>query len=289
MTNHLLLFTIGPVQSFIAQARKTQDLFAGSKLLSTLIDFAIGKVKVETINEKGEKVSNIIFPAENISSKPNRFLAIIDDNQIETAKKLACEVQKEFKKIAEGCFKDIYNGKPKPNNFDEQINKFLDINWVILPYEEEKYKETYKEIEKTLGAIKNVRTFDQLKEQGCKCSLCGERNVLFYHPTKGENGSDKKPAHIQEDAVSIKDRKLTVGEGLCAVCFTKRFYTPRHPEHLSCHPEQSEGSKATDSSASPQKCPCQVVNLKFLKKSFKKVISAFFILRTASEKSRPSV
>ena len=29
---HLLLFSIGPVQSFIASARKTEDLWAGSYL-----------------------------------------------------------------------------------------------------------------------------------------------------------------------------------------------------------------------------------------------------------------
>ncbi len=34
MNNHLFLFTLGPVQSFIAQARKTQDLYAGSETLS---------------------------------------------------------------------------------------------------------------------------------------------------------------------------------------------------------------------------------------------------------------
>ncbi|NTW88345.1 MAG: hypothetical protein HGB26_04300 [Desulfobulbaceae bacterium] len=30
---YLFLFTIGPVQSFIAQARKTRDLYAGSAIL----------------------------------------------------------------------------------------------------------------------------------------------------------------------------------------------------------------------------------------------------------------
>ena len=39
--SHLFLFTIGPVQSFIAQARKTRDLKAGSDILSELIREAI--------------------------------------------------------------------------------------------------------------------------------------------------------------------------------------------------------------------------------------------------------
>ncbi|NPA53826.1 MAG: hypothetical protein GXO21_04085 [Aquificae bacterium] len=34
---YLFIFTITPVQSFIAQARKTRDLHAGSRILSELI------------------------------------------------------------------------------------------------------------------------------------------------------------------------------------------------------------------------------------------------------------
>ncbi len=37
---YLFLFTIGPVQSFIAQARKTRDLYAGSAILGEIIDAA---------------------------------------------------------------------------------------------------------------------------------------------------------------------------------------------------------------------------------------------------------
>lgn len=210
MTNHLLIFTIGPVQSFIAQARKTQDLFAGSKLLSDLIECAVKALP---------QGSEVIFPAKNIQSKPNRFLAVINNADLTIGKAIEKTVKDKFLEITNNSYGN------KPLNFDDQIKNFLDINWVILPYDEKDYQAKYKKIEKTLGAIKNVREFNQLDELGRKCSLCGERNVLFYHPTKGKNGNDKKPAHIQEDAVSIIDNKLTAGEGLCAVCFTKRFYS----------------------------------------------------------------
>ena len=83
MSNHLFLFTIGPVQSFIAQARKTQDLYAGSKLLSDLIGYGLCEVS---------KIKNteIIFPnfdttefkqdcqdSQKIKDRsfPNRFIA----------------------------------------------------------------------------------------------------------------------------------------------------------------------------------------------------------------------
>ena len=63
MNKYLFLFTVGPVQSFIGQARKTQDLYAGSFLLSHLIDSAMKEIE--------DKVNNckFIFPHKNIKSK----------------------------------------------------------------------------------------------------------------------------------------------------------------------------------------------------------------------------
>ena len=217
MSKYLFLFTIGPVQSFIAQARKTQDLYAGSKLLSDLIDKAMNKLK--------KKVQNVefIFPNENIQSKPNRFIAEIEtDNVEEVGKGLENYVRSEFRKIAEDALDAsglTYEEKFR-ESFWKQINDFLQIYWVVLPLNDD-YQKVYSEIERYLGSIKNVRVFKQLEETGRKCSLCGERNVLFYRKTS----SGKIPAYTQKCAVELKDEyKLNSGEGLCAVCFTKRFY-----------------------------------------------------------------
>ena len=43
MSKHFLLFSIGPVKSFIQESRKAQDLFASSALLSYLCKRAILK------------------------------------------------------------------------------------------------------------------------------------------------------------------------------------------------------------------------------------------------------
>jgi len=74
---HLFLFTISPVQSFIAQARKTQDLYAGSRILSELMKFAH---KYITDNDKN---AEIIFPqiTNDKVSATHRILAIIEDTK----------------------------------------------------------------------------------------------------------------------------------------------------------------------------------------------------------------
>ena len=247
MTKYSFLFTIGPVQSFIAQARKTQDLYAGSKLLSDLIDFAINKA------EEDYKAV-IIFPTKNLISKPNRFLAIIKNNgdldMSIVGKEIEDMVRKEFKRIADETFTRALNNNNKPQNFDNQIDSFLDIQWVVLEFYDNNYTKKYEEIERLLGAIKNVRTFDQIKngkgEVGRKCALCGERNIEIYRKNERDKGNERKYgenwlymrklymdskeviALEPGDTIAEKDNKTIFepqdGEGLCAVCFTKRFY-----------------------------------------------------------------
>ena len=72
---YLFLFTIGPVQSFIAQARKTMDLKAGSDMLSKLTLAGIQTAR----HQFGAK---LIFPylpeGEKPDSMPNKFLAEVN-------------------------------------------------------------------------------------------------------------------------------------------------------------------------------------------------------------------
>ncbi len=175
MNQYLLLFTIGPVQSFIAQARKTQDLYAGSFLLSHLTDFAINDLSKQLTNP------DIIFPNRKIKSKPNRFIAKIEcENPENIGKKLKENVEIEFRKICKSVLDDLglNHSKEFCIDFERQINDFLSIYWVTLVLEKDNYVDTFRELEGYLGAVKNVRHFHQLEETGRKCSLCGERNVL---------------------------------------------------------------------------------------------------------------
>ncbi len=81
MTTHLFLFTIGPVQAFIAQARRTQDLYIGSRMLSAL---AAAGVRAAT-NSAGFQA---IFPAPqqgdqfseaDLEGTPHRFAFLSDE------------------------------------------------------------------------------------------------------------------------------------------------------------------------------------------------------------------
>ncbi len=224
---HLILFSIGPVQSFIAQARKTHDLYAGSMLLSDLV-----KKAIETIGE-----NNLIFPKLG-EAMPNRFLAEVpkaETNLQAFGERVEKAVRTEWEiNIANDALKGI---NKKPDGFNEQIKGLLEIFWVIVPLEsDDKYIESVFALEKNLAAIKNIRSFSQygwqssiVGEQGRKCSLDGQRNVQFYRPKNGKDHSETaSPLYSTPNGVCISthfpDAVLQPGEGLSAVSFAKRRY-----------------------------------------------------------------
>lgn len=212
---YLFIFTIGPVQNFLAQARKIHDLYSGSRLLSYLIEIAL-----KEINDTHE----IIFPKyesfqdNNIDSKPNRIVAILNFENSEGIKKFANNLKKkileEFKKL----FTEITPKITFLENIEivNQIESFLQIHWVALIYENENYMEVYKKAERDLGAIKNLLEFKALEQDGVKCSLCGERTAYIF------NKNNKKP---KTNKVITLDLDLVQdNEGLCSICTLKRFH-----------------------------------------------------------------
>lgn len=157
----LLLFSIGPVQDFIAAARSTRDLWSGSYLLSTLIAEALriiqndqssaavvfphieGQPLVAGRPKSGKKSDIAAFLTPTL---PNRFLAILPKsvNAADYAEKLKQGVQKKLEAIvndvAEGLVTRRKDGKfsDKQATFDEvtfrtQAAHLLEVQWQTLP------------------------------------------------------------------------------------------------------------------------------------------------------------
>jgi CRISPR-associated protein Cmr2 len=218
---YLFIFTIGPVQSFIAQARKTRDLYAGSALLSELIKTAIGAVGAD----------KVIFPyvqnaqgLEAAQSLPNRFVALVklDEDACQGfGNEVELKVREEFYSKASKTLGD----HAKPFGFDAQIAQHLQIHWVVQSLEQG-YAKSFKTLEENLGIVKNLRPFsqysyaEQLGERGRKCSLDGERNAVFF-------GEGTNPLYLNQwnpHAKLLPNALVAVNEGLSAVSFLKRFY-----------------------------------------------------------------
>lgn len=217
MNNYLFLFTLGPVQSFIRQARKTRDLYAGSQLLSKLIKKAMDSFMSEFDN------GWIIFPYYQVKesdmeiSYPNRFVATVNQSENELKRRginIENAVRDSWHKIAKNALIKnciTLNDYWKEQYF-KQIDDLLQIYWLFIPTNDE-YSNSYQALERLNGAIKNLRKFNQFPERGIKCSLDGVYNAIFF--SSGNNTTSQ--------GVKISDPYfIAQNEGLSAVSFVKR-------------------------------------------------------------------
>ena len=232
----MLMFTIGPAQSFIEASRKTEDLWMGSYILSYLTATAIDRVQGDGVE--------LIYPA--IGSKPpfefwkgqdfvtpsipNLFLAIGDgtlsqDDLAKCARDAESEVNTVFeqmaKRLLDEAFEKNWRKSYVENLFNKQIPGFFDIYWVITEEEiGQKYGKWYAHTAGSLAAIKNCRTFNKpVSEFGRKCSLDGTREILHLE----ENESIEQAMKWWEDFAKRTPRHCRQKEALCAVSLTKRM------------------------------------------------------------------
>lgn len=225
MTSYLYVLSIGPVQDFIAAARRTRDLWFGSHLLSE-----ISKAAAKEIAGSGE----LIFPALKAGDKEldpdpkpgafnvaNIILAKLKEgeNPIELNERAKGSARKEWMCYAEGA-KDLADylapGFVREEMWKEQVCDAIEFYSAWVPFREdhlEDYKKDRARLMRLLDGRKAIRNFDQPKRKypGIpKSSLDGARESIL-----------EKNRDIPKELV-LKMR-LQAGEQLCAIGLTKRL------------------------------------------------------------------
>lgn len=220
-----LHFTIGPVQSFVAQARRTRDLWAGSFLLSWLSAHAMNCV----INDcKGE----IVFPntakdelllavsgrkdlAPIIGSLPNRFVALLSDEA--TPSVVAEAVHGAWSKLAHGVFDKYIKpvtpyGNETENIWNTQTSNFWEIAWAV------------GSDSALLDRRKNWRTHVPSAFQGEQCTMMADWQELsgFLRIRNRKEQDDFWTAVRVQNGIS--EMELGQNERLCSIAFIKRFF-----------------------------------------------------------------
>lgn len=212
---YLISIAIGPVQDFIASARRSRDLWFGSWLLSELSKV----VAEEILKQKGE----LIFPANLNGKVVNKILAIVDKPQNDFNNDLRKIVNKKLHDIYSKKFAQIKTklsdaGLSK-SDFKEdvaikQIEDLTEIYWTAVPYNPSKYDECRNKVELLLNARKATRDFNAVTWGSIapKSSLDGQRESV-----------------IEDDLIKnneIKAQKifgLRKKERLCGVGILKRL------------------------------------------------------------------
>lgn len=218
-------FTLGPVQGFVAQARRTRDLWAGSFLLSYLSAVAIKETKVQLAE------NTILFPVpdpaflEALEGKgadkpqqgsiPNRFKAEVSENF--DPLKVTLAVQQAWKAIADAVLqKDLAHRlvwqERQQHNWETQIQHFWDMAWALTDD---------KADSAILDKRKNWRSHYQPAQLGDKCMMMEGYQELSAEPRPNTKAQKAFWEDIQKDV----RLDLRENEKLCAMAFVKRRFT----------------------------------------------------------------
>jgi len=177
MAESLFIFSLGPVQGFIAEARRAQDLWAGSTWLSQVASAAL-RVCQEDPN------ITLIYPGDpNQPSLPNRFVVRLPSEKVPALARACTEAaQQAFRKPADKAQKQLRPLAPTDEEWEElwerQFAHHLEIYWAAAPIDADAYPLAYQTAHRAFEAAKRVRRFAQMSEDGFKDSLGGKRSAL---------------------------------------------------------------------------------------------------------------
>ena len=228
MSKAYLLISIGPVQRAITQARRTQDVFIGSRILSYLAHTGLSVVR---------SPAQVIFPQVGLST-PNHLFIHCPSEQ--TAQQLADDIyhavsqawvdvgertREHFEATARVTANpDIW--RRQVGYYDEEqaqwVHPWLEFYAVVVP-DTGQYQFDYENAQRLLSARKMVRDFIAVEEPGDKCSVTGEHEALHDQPS---GTARLKQVQDYWDRVRAAQTNLSIlskGERLCALSVIKRM------------------------------------------------------------------
>lgn len=237
---YLLSISIGPVQDFIATARRSRDLWFGSWLLSE-----VSKAAAKKIDSVG---GVLIFPAPtNVAtdladdseySVVNKLLAQIETNNIhEFCNNVYVAMLERLWRIANDGFSDLKKLKVKGNDaihwdgVTAQLNDLIEFYWTAYPFEDSNYEVARKWAEALLAARKVTRNFDAVswRDNVPKSSLDGLRESVIDEDVFDQLDAGGLALQQKADLQKNLRTKYRVRgkERLCGVGLLKRHGKPR--------------------------------------------------------------
>jgi CRISPR-associated protein Cmr2 len=256
MSQYLLMFSLGPVQQFIAAARTTRDLWTGSFLLSWLTAHAARQVLLahgeflspamaqnpllqclsHDCGRDDDPIDRILTP-----TIPNTFTAMVDNADV--AERCRNAVIEEWRTIASAVHAELdrqWQGRFAGWDFrwQEQIDHFWDIRLHTHPISEH-------DVDTARRLLRSDASHPlQAGRQLIAAVAAADRLIRHYpaHETAGPAGDDHRPkcsmfgsmAQMgplpsarqfwqQVAQTQINGTRLGARDRLCAVALVKRF------------------------------------------------------------------
>lgn len=226
MTQYLLHIHIGPMQAFIAAARRTRDLWFGSWLMSELSKAAARGVA----EQAGE--NSLIFPAANLDQvKPetelavaNKIVAIVTEPET-VAKTAETAMRQRLNRLMEIALSEVKGALQTREIAEKQIADLPEFYWVAVPFSSpNEYKEARAKAESLLAARKNCRNFEQPTwgNHQLKSSLDGNRESVI--PESAYPSHNESPEKRNEKIKSLyRNYHARNAERLSGVDLLKRL------------------------------------------------------------------
>lgn len=232
VSERVLNFSLGPVQAFVSQARKTRDFWAGSFILSYLTGHALceliesgGKAILPDVGDekrdllltaiqrtrRGERINE----GPVIATLPNRFMAFIPPGF--DPKSCAQAIEMAWQRMADAVWEIFVapvaeKGLGTREIWERQVNNFWEIAWAVGGSENRD----------ALERRKNWRSRVMPEEPGDKCILMGNLQEI--------SGFVRSRERKKQDAFWAELRKRAGGyeiderERLSAIALIKRLF-----------------------------------------------------------------
>ncbi len=225
---HLLIVTLGPIQDFIAAARRTRDLWFGSWLLSEL-----SKATAQAMAEECG-LGSLVFPGvskpeelwpESATSVANKIVVRVPNgkNPAAVAARGQEGLRKRLEWLRDQAFAKIETTHFKREPAEAQVRDLIEFAWVSAPELGDGYAQARHKAESLMGARKNTRLWAQVSwgAEVPKSSIDGERESVIHEDLFDLVG--------KKDGLSPEDVRKRYGVGpterLCGVGLLKRHGT----------------------------------------------------------------
>lgn len=216
---YLLAISIGPVQEFIAAARRTRDLWFGSYMLSE-----ISKAAAKAIRDQGGR---LVFPQPDTDLSPSKehinvanvIVAEVDADQPgQVAFQARQGAQNRWLQFAEEAY-DLVKGIIRDDIWEDQRDDVIEFYAAWVPLSEN-YQASRRKLMRLLSGRKNCRDFRPARgrEGVPKSSLDGQRESVL------------RDFNVQPLAQTTRRRlRLREGEQLDVVGVVKRVAGGERP------------------------------------------------------------
>jgi CRISPR-associated protein Cmr2 len=245
---YMLIFSIGPVQSLIAQARKTRDLWLGSYLLAKLMEASMTQVQ----QHNGQFVFPFVQTVDGyIPDLPNKYIAIFNTSveAQSAAHQSIIDIEARWQTITQQVQKEVFRNTSLLTtevttmwNEQTEFHTFFEVYWIAEPKPTEaelkaeqakrgnaeltSYQLWLEKAQQSFDARKRLRNFKARDESGEKSTVSGEREALHWRiDTQHSSAREEIRAYWRNLAAShsVKDIYRDGSERLDAIDTVKRF------------------------------------------------------------------